>query len=452
MVMSRTSSTAQASEASWRRPRYRQVVLTAVTVLAVLTGVQGLEAVPSGAQGGGAEGDGLLVTTSEALDQDIDPGAVHRPPLLPPLADPDRALAEGTTLVPSTDDAALPPADEEPILTHAPRIRLQQGERTVDDPVRVALEVPGVTFATSVDIGELTITSEDGSTVLRVAAVDPNGFRVMTPQVTASYAALWERIADGDAAFTHDVGTRLALELGSRVPAGTDEETTVRVGAYASNGVPPIADVVVSHRTAAELGVDGEATLLVAIASDADVAAVTSALAASTGMEPDVIEEPATRRAFLTGAAARDAFEPFSYVSIGDGMIQIDQDWISRNITSATVPVFRGHVTCHRLLIPQLRGALEQVVAEGLDDLIDPSQYGGCWVPRHILFDPSRPLSMHSWGLAVDFNVRGNEYGNRDPEMDRRIVEIFERWGFVWGGNWSTPDGMHFELGALLGE
>jgi hypothetical protein len=36
--------------------------------------------------------------------------------------------------------------------------------------------------------------------------------------------------------------------------------------------------------------------------------------------------------------------------------------------------------------------------------------------------------------------------------MDPRIVEIFDRWGFVWGGRWSTPDGMHFELGALLRE
>jgi hypothetical protein len=34
--------------------------------------------------------------------------------------------------------------------------------------------------------------------------------------------------------------------------------------------------------------------------------------------------------------------------------------------------------------------------------------------------------------------------------MDARIVEIFDRWGFAWGGRWSRPDGMHFELGALL--
>ncbi|HWL66491.1 MAG TPA: M15 family metallopeptidase [Actinomycetota bacterium] len=34
--------------------------------------------------------------------------------------------------------------------------------------------------------------------------------------------------------------------------------------------------------------------------------------------------------------------------------------------------------------------------------------------------------------------------------MDPRIVEIFAKWGFAWGGHWSTPDPMHFELSRLL--
>jgi hypothetical protein len=171
----------------------------------------------------------------------------------------------------------------------------------------------------------------------------------------------------------------------------------------------------------------------------------------ATGLAGEVIPEPRERRAFLTGADAKDAFEPFTYVSLGDGMIDIDSAWVERNIVRADVPVFRGEVVCHRLMIPQLRGALQEIVDRGLDHLIDPSDYGGCWVPRHILFNPNRRLSMHAWGLAIDFNVSTNQYGAR-PQMDPRIVEIFERWGFVWGGRWSTPDGMHFELGALLDE
>jgi hypothetical protein len=29
--------------------------------------------------------------------------------------------------------------------------------------------------------------------------------------------------------------------------------------------------------------------------------------------------------------------------------------------------------------------------------------------------------------------------------MDPRVVEIFQRWGFNWGGLWERPDPMHFE-------
>jgi hypothetical protein len=33
--------------------------------------------------------------------------------------------------------------------------------------------------------------------------------------------------------------------------------------------------------------------------------------------------------------------------------------------------------------------------------------------------------------------------------QDRRVVSIFERWSFTWGGRWLVPDGMHFELLTL---
>jgi hypothetical protein len=36
--------------------------------------------------------------------------------------------------------------------------------------------------------------------------------------------------------------------------------------------------------------------------------------------------------------------------------------------------------------------------------------------------------------------------------MDPRVVAIFEKWGFRWGGRWTKPDGMHFELAAVLRE
>ena len=108
-----------------------------------------------------------------------------------------------------------------------------------------------------------------------------------------------------------------------------------------------------------------------------------------------------------------------------------------------------GPTRCHRLIVPQLRGALEEIVARELDHLLDEGDYGGCWVPRHIGWDASSELSLHAWGIAFDVNVRTNPYGSR-PRLDPRLVDVFERYGFNWGGRWRDPDGMHFELARIV--
>jgi D-alanyl-D-alanine carboxypeptidase len=54
------------------------------------------------------------------------------------------------------------------------------------------------------------------------------------------------------------------------------------------------------------------------------------------------------------------------------------------------------------------------------------------------------PPSNHAYGAAIDINAPENPYGST-PTMNRRVVKIFERWGFDWGGNFLIPDGMHFE-------
>jgi hypothetical protein len=141
-------------------------------------------------------------------------------------------------------------------------------------------------------------------------------------------------------------------------------------------------------------------------------------------------------------------FGSFSYVVHPDGRISADPRWAQTHIRSRKVAIL-GTVRCHRLMLPQLARALREIERARLASLIDTSQYGGCYVARTILWDPANPLSMHAWGLAIDLNVSTNGYGAR-PKMDPRIVAIFEKWGFRWGGRWRIPDGMHFELAALL--
>ena len=51
--------------------------------------------------------------------------------------------------------------------------------------------------------------------------------------------------------------------------------------------------------------------------------------------------------------------------------------------------------------------------------------------------------------IAVDLNTPTNQRGTAGT-MDPQVVQIFKKWGFAWGGDWSYTDPMHFEIGALL--
>jgi peptidoglycan L-alanyl-D-glutamate endopeptidase CwlK len=69
----------------------------------------------------------------------------------------------------------------------------------------------------------------------------------------------------------------------------------------------------------------------------------------------------------------------------------------------------------------------------------------------------SDQLSAHAFGIAIDidpdysdywhWNI-GGDHGKLIPYKNRiphKIVEIFERHGFIWGGKWYHYDTMHFE-------
>jgi hypothetical protein len=67
----------------------------------------------------------------------------------------------------------------------------------------------------------------------------------------------------------------------------------------------------------------------------------------------------------------------------------------------------------------------------------------------------TKRLSVHSFGIAVDIDVKYSDYWRwvmkKDPSLPYRnrvpveIAEVFERHGFVWGGKWYHFDTMHFE-------
>ena len=125
----------------------------------------------------------------------------------------------------------------------------------------------------------------------------------------------------------------------------------------------------------------------------------------------------------------------------GTGYIEIDPSWVQQNIVTADLPVL-GRVSCNRRLLPQLKGAMAALVAQGLASTIHSTD--GCFSSRFVLRSPSASISHHAWGVAIDVNADTNRFGT-PPTQDPRLVALMQQWGFAWGGDWVVPDGMHFE-------
>lgn len=288
--------------------------------------------------------------------------------------------------------------------------------------------------------------------MVTLAAVDPADFRRFTPEVSARSDAVWQRVAEGDLAISPDLSDEVGQDLGTDLVLGNDAGSlAIRVGARAS--LPPKIDAVVNQPWGERLGMVPGNAVLVSTGS-ADPAAVAEALRRRVGdavtVSPLTTSPPSEGRqtAFLTGGSVADAVGSFRYRYFADGSVEPDPAWTAAHISTEAVPIL-GTVTCHRVMLPQLRAALQEVVDRGLADRIDPGDYGGCYVPRFIAGDPAKGLSLHTWGIALDLNVQGNLRGTVG-EIDRSVVDIFKRWGFAWGGDWSYTDPMHFELATLV--
>ncbi len=128
-----------------------------------------------------------------------------------------------------------------------------------------------------------------------------------------------------------------------------------------------------------------------------------------------------------------------------DGVwITTEPSWRENNIEQKRMPIL-GLTVCHRLMWEPLEGALNQIIEEGLENTLSVEEFrtsGGCYAPRRInRFDAGGSISRHAWGIAIDINTKSGYHP--------RVVEIFNEWGFAWGGTWTSPDEMHFELRDL---
>ena len=113
-------------------------------------------------------------------------------------------------------------------------------------------------------------------------------------------------------------------------------------------------------------------------------------------------------------------------------------------------------IAVHKAVAEHVQAALREVLEYyGLDRIraLGLDQYGGCYNYRKTTAGSS--LSMHAWGIALDFCPEKNAYSTKAPEASLSAPEcaawwdIWERHGAISLGRACDKDWMHVQFARL---
>lgn len=113
-------------------------------------------------------------------------------------------------------------------------------------------------------------------------------------------------------------------------------------------------------------------------------------------------------------------------------------------------------IAVHKVVAEHVQAALREVLEHyGLDRIraLGLDQYGGCYNYRKATAGSS--LSMHAWGIALDFAPEANAYSTKAPEASLSAPEcaawwdIWERHGAISLGRACDKDWMHVQFARL---
>jgi hypothetical protein len=187
----------------------------------------------------------------------------------------------------------------------------------------------------------------------------------------------------------------------------------------------------------------------------AKVAGGIAAVQSAHGLTPDGKAGPRTQAVLAALVAGKtpipsgrdgvaSVYGKFAYTEGGGGRINVDAKWTEANIV--TVALHTGaKVRLHKLVAAEFVQLFKRACeVSGYT----PMQVQ-TFVPRHTLWDPKRTLSLHSWGIAIDFEPSANPMGGINSRLrstaGQQFVQVFREAGWTWGGDWPMKDDMHFQ-------
>ena len=108
------------------------------------------------------------------------------------------------------------------------------------------------------------------------------------------------------------------------------------------------------------------------------------------------------------------------------------------------IGVIPKRIYCNKDMIAPLTQAFKKLIETG--HVKELKTWDGCFNIRNKRGASS--ASLHSWGVAIDVNAAWNGFGKK-PTLSAGFVKCFTDSGFHWGGVWTKPDGMHFQLKSI---
>lgn len=108
---------------------------------------------------------------------------------------------------------------------------------------------------------------------------------------------------------------------------------------------------------------------------------------------------------------------------------------------------------CHKLAAERFKKVFDEILkVYGLKRIqeLGIDLFGGCFHYRQKR--QGSTLSMHSWGIAIDLFPEKNGMNTPVKQAEfnkqeyKKMIEIFDKNGFAWGGTLWGKDCMHFQV------